>query len=63
MENQVMFEDSNRGSSYAVKRGFIMNFLLDKGIAKSESSANAIMLTFSIILIILSVYIVYSNLF
>jgi hypothetical protein len=63
MENKVMFEDTNRGSSYTIKRGYIMNLLLNKGIAKSESSANAIMLAFSIILIILSVYIVYSNFF
>ena len=43
--------------------GFIMKFLLNKGIAKDESSANSIMLVFSLILIAISIYVVYKSLF
>ena len=58
--SNVIFEDSNSNSSARVpNRGFIMSFLIKRGIVKSDSSANMLMVIVSIIFLVVAVYVVY----
>ena len=62
MEN-LTFEDSR--PNYPTNNsqgGFIMNFLIKKGIVKSSASANVLMVIVSIIFLAVAVYITYTTL-
>ena len=58
--SNVIFEDSNSSSATRMqRRGFIMGFLIKRGIVKSDSSANILMVIVSIIFLAVAVYVVY----
>lgn len=62
--NKVIFEDSAKPSSmYNKNQGFIMSFLIKKGIVKTDTSANILMIIVSVIFLSLAISVIYFNFF
>lgn len=63
MEKMIFGDSSGHRGENIPNRGFIMNFLITKGIVKTESSANVLMTIVSLIFLIWAGYVIYTSFF